>query len=233
MADEPEDKAPWEDISEALTPIERPQPPQPLHVITYDTEAPKFADVNHWHPVVDWIAYEAATRQAKVIGVKISQSGMLSRGSLETVRQAEQRGFTVLGYNYGCAFPDKFLQYFPPKANRIPVLDFEGTTATLANAERFIRTLSVAWGRPPWFYARADWIACGQPENTEVARCPYWGPQYGIHLVVPRGVGRPVAWQFTDGQICPSGGPMSFPGVGHCDINMLIISPDELRVSCA
>ena len=56
----------------------------------------------------------------------------------------------------------------------------------------------------------------------------FWGARYGGPLEVPNGVGTPVAFQFTDGKNGPA--PHAFPGVaGNCDINMLIISPAELR----
>jgi hypothetical protein len=71
-------------------------------------------------------------------------------------------------------------------------------------------------------------VAQGEPADTEVQNCPYWGARYGGPLEIPRGVGTPVAFQFTDGRFGPT--PHTFPGIdGNCDINMLVVTPEQLR----
>lgn len=198
--------------------------------VEWDPLRPRFADVNHWHPVSDWDAYARAC-DAKCVGVKIGEGGLLSKGASEAVRSAESRGLVVIGYNYGTQGVDAFLRNFDPRPGRIPCLDFEGASAAVASAEAWIRAVTAAYGRRPWFYGRSKWMSEGAPLHTEVSRCPYWGSQYGHKLNVPLGVGDPVAWQYTDGQLSPSGGPREHAGVGYCDMNVLLMTADQLATS--
>ena len=138
---------------------------------------------------------------------------------------SEERGLIAIGYAYGTDSVETFLRAFPPKAGRIPVLDFEGAV-TVAGAEAWIGAIQAAWGRYPWFYGREVWIRCGQPSDTLVAQCPFWGAEYGELLTTPNGVGTPVAFQFSDGTNGPL--PHDFAGIGVCDVDMLICTVAQL-----
>lgn len=201
--------------------------------IDFDPNRYMFADVNHWHPLLDVNEYldksfkKFPYQKANCISIKISEGNFIAQHAMGTLQVAEQKGLIIIGYNYGLSF-DTFMHAFPPKAGRIPCLDFEGNSLSVSGAELWVNEVSKEWGRMPLFYAGSAWRALGQPTGTVVENCPYWGPQYSNHLLVPNGVGKPVAWQFTDGKFGP--GPKSFPGIGKCDINSLLISYEELRL---
>lgn len=195
-------------------------------MITFDPNRPIFADVNHWHPLLDIREYIKHC-SAKCIGIKISEGNFIAQHAMGYLQLAEQHGLIVIGYNYGLN-SSVFLNAFPPKPGRIPCLDFEGNSLSISGAEVFINQVNREWGRLPLFYAGSCWRALGQPTGTVVEQCPYWGPQYGHKLIPPNGVGNPIAWQFTDGKFGP--GPKKFPGIGTCDINSLLVSQDELRI---
>jgi hypothetical protein len=195
--------------------------------VAFDPSRPQFADVNHYHPVVDFGAYAAATTAA-ALGFKVTEGGHLDPTGNAHLAGAEAHGLVCIGFEYGLVNVNVFLQEFSPKEGRIPVLDFEGASISVAAAEAWIKAVKAAYGRYPWFYGHSEWIAQGSPVGTEVQNCPYWGARYGGPLEIPAGVGRPVAFQFTDGSAGPQ--PHAFAGVsGNCDVNMLIIEPAELR----
>jgi lysozyme len=199
-----------------------------MSTISYDPARPQFVDASHYHPVVDFGAYLQAAG-AGALAFKVTEGSYLDPTANAHLTSAEQHGLVCIGYEYGLVNVNAFLKHFPPKTGRIPVLDFEGASISVAAAEAWIRVVKGAYGRYPWFYGHSEWIARGAPADTEVKNCPYWGARYGGPLEIPSGVGKAVAFQFTDGSHGPQ--PHSFPGVaGNCDINMLVISRDELRM---
>jgi hypothetical protein len=198
-----------------------------MTAIVFDPARPQFVDVSHYHPIVDLAAYVAATRAA-ALGFKVPEGSYLDPTENNHLARAEAAGLVCIGYEYRFVNVNTFLRCFAPKAGRLPVLDFEGASLSVAGAEAWIKAVKAAYGRYPWFYGYNEWLAQGAPEQAEVANCPYWGARYGGSLEIPNGVGKPVAFQFTDGSYGSS--PHTFPGVlGNCDVNMLIIEPTELR----
>lgn len=198
-----------------------------MPIIAYDPKRPQFVDASHYHPVIDFAAYAQAS-SAGVLAFKVTEGTHLDPTVNQHLVGAERNGLICVGYEYGLLNVNAFLESFPPAPGRIPVLDFEGASISVAGAEAWIRTVKDAYGRYPWFYGHSEWLAQGAPTGTEVQNCPYWGARYGGPLEVPAGVGEPVAFQFTDGRFGPQ--PHVFPGVaGNCDINMLIVEPAELR----
>jgi lysozyme len=198
-----------------------------MAVIAYDPSRPQFVDVNHNHPVVNFGLYAQSTA-AGALAFKVTEGSFLDPTANAHLAGAERQGLVCIGFEYGLVNVNKYLETFAPKDGRIPVLDFEGASISVAGAEAWIRAVKNAYGRYPWFYGHNEWLAQGSPRGTEVENCPYWGARYGGPLEVPEGVGKPVAFQFTDGSHGPQ--PHAFPGVaGNCDINMLVIEPSELR----
>lgn len=198
-----------------------------MTVIAFDPSRPQFVDASHYHPVVDFGAYLPAAT-AGALAFKVTEGSYLDPTDNDHLAAAEQYGLVCIGYEYGLLNVSRFLEAFPPKPGRIPVLDFEGASISVAAAEAWIKAVKSAYGRYPWFYGHSEWVAQGAPTGTEVCNCPYWGARYGGPLEIPAGVGKPVAFQFTDGSYGPQ--PHAFPGVsGNCDINMLVVSRDELR----
>jgi lysozyme len=181
-----------------------------MTTISYDPALPQFADASHYHPVVDFGAYIQAAR-AGALAFKVTEGSYLDPTANGHLSGAEQHGLACIGYEYGLLNVNTFLQHFSPKPGRIPVLDFEGTSISVAAAEAWIGAVKSAYGRYPWFYGHSEWIARGAPADTEVQNCPYWGARYGGPLEIPTGVGRPVAFQFTDG----SNGPQPSCESGH------------------
>lgn len=202
-----------------------------MPAIAFDPARPQFVDASHYHPVIDFAAYAAAAG-AGTLAFKVTEGSYLDPTANDHLARAEAAGLICIGYEYGLLNVNTFLQCFGPKAGRIPVLDFEGASISIAAAEAWIKAVKAAFGRYPWFYGHSEWIAQGAPSGTEVANCPYWGARYGGPLEIPNGVGTPVAFQFTDGSYGPQ--PHTFPGVsGNCDINMLIIDLPALRALAA
>ena len=198
-----------------------------MPVIAYDPARPQFVDASHYHPVINFGVYAQATA-ANALAFKVTEGSYLDPTANAHLAGAEQHALVCIGYEYGLLNVNTFLQYFPPKPGRIPVLDFEGASISVAAAEAWIRAVKAAYGRYPWFYGHAEWVTQGAPVGTEVEQCPYWGARYGGPLEIPSGVGKPVAFQFTDGSYGPL--PHSFPGVsGNCDVNMVVVEPAELR----
>jgi Glycosyl hydrolases family 25 len=218
----------------------QPQRPGP---VSWLPSRPLFADVNRWVRLADPCAYANAC-SAGCIGVKVSE-GENWIGALEARQVVDAclaAGLIVIGYHYGPASPDAFLGAFPPRSGCIPCLDFEfagaehsGSAARVAAAERWIAAVGDAWGRFPWFYGRSEWMIAGAPKDTLVSSCPYWGPQYGTHMTPPRGVGRTVAWQYTDGASGPE--PRTHAGIElrpdgttkACDMSALVVPVATLR----
>lgn len=195
-----------------------------MSAVRFDPKSPRFADVSHYHPVRDFGAYARAA-SAGALGFKVSQGTWVDPTASEHLSGSEAQNLIAIGYAYGTDSVETFLRAFPPKPGRIPVLDFEGTV-TVAGAESWISAIQSAWGRYPWFYGREVWIRCGQPSDTLIAQCPFWGAEYGDVLTTPNGVGMPVAFQFSDGQSGPL--PHEFAGIGVCDVDMLVCTVAEL-----
>lgn len=216
---------------------------QPAQVsYQWDPARLKFADVSRWVKLASARAYADACL-AKVIGIKISEGEHWS-GTPEARAAVElcvSVGLIVVGYQYGPYHPEAFLQAFPPRPGCIPSLDFEFSQTNrddgnirLRAAERWVMAVGDAWQRLPWFYGRSAWQALGSPANTVIRHCPYWGPQYGSRMTTPRGVGRAVAWQYSDGVAGPA--PRTHAGIEivagvtkPCDMSVLLCTPDELR----
>jgi len=190
-----------------------------------------WADVSHWHPLIDADAYGAANKPG-LIGIKVAECGLPARMGREMVLAAEARGLIVVGYQYGCTNPERFVELFPPKPGRIHCIDFEGTTATLANLEHCIEVIEAQTGRAPWLYfGGQEWRRCSQPAGTGVERCPSWQSQYGPHLRPLQNVGKLVAWQYSGGtNDGPEGAPKEHAGVSGplCDMSTLLCSLEEL-----
>lgn len=190
-----------------------------------------WADVSHWHPLVNADAYATANKVG-LIGIKVADCGLAARLGAEQCAAAEARGLIVVGYQYGCTHPEQFIELWPSKPGRIRCFDFEGLTANLKNVEHCIAVAEQADGRLPWIYfGGEEWRRCGQPAGTAVARCPSWQSQYGPHLRPLPNVGPLVAWQARGGSTAgPAGMPMSHPGVGEgpCDLSVLLITVEEL-----
>ena len=179
-----------------------------MPVITFDPTRPQFADVSHYQPVIDFATYAAATGAA-ALAFEVTEGSYLDPTANAHLAGAKAAGLLCIGYEYGLVNVNTFLGLFPPKAGRIPVLDFEGASLSVAGAEAWIRAVKAAYGRYPWFYGHNEWITQGSPANTEVSNCPYWGARYGGPLEIPAGVGKPVAFQFTDGSNGPHGRTVS------------------------
>jgi len=189
---------------------------------------PSFADVNHRNPVVDWSACAAAASLAGALGFNVDDGPWEDPTFRAHLAGAEVHGLVALGCAYGPAGIDEFLASYPARPGRVPVLDFDRSGLTPAEAESWIEKVRAEWGRYPFFFGRAEWIAAGQPEDTLVAACPYWGPQEGPELQPPRGVGELVAHRFTDGRTGPE--PHTFPGVlERCGVSYLMITRERLR----
>lgn len=198
-------------------------------LISYDNLKPRFADVSHYRVIQNEEAFVAAST-AELVAFKVCEDANVDGTLRKNVDIASRNNLVQVGYEYdndGSA--DKFLWLFPPADKRIPCIDCEAGNLTLNEAEKWIKQVQAAYGTYPWVYGRDWFVAQGAVRiyDSIVGQCPYWGSQYGVKLYVPAGIKlkNVVAWQFTDGQHGPFRGMTSFPGVGPCDINLLLQQP--------
>jgi len=202
-----------------------------------NTEGIIFPDLNMWHVVSNWDALAKASHG--VVALKAWQSSVdrpitaeIVANFQENLRQAEKRGMIVIGYAFGVGGvsgalqADALLAVFHmgtpghPVPGHILALDLErnpyGLTMTDAEAEAFVNRVHTVTGRYPILYSSEDVARPGV-----LGKCPRWVAAWGI---------RPASatiWQFTDGVLGPT--PHSFPGVGKCDINKLLVTYGALR----
>jgi hypothetical protein len=199
--------------------------------VPFNSARPIIPDLNQWHFVGDWTAYAAA------LSVKVCLAKVMNGDTGERdpkfdfhLQGAKDQGLAFGGYCYSAKAVDTFLGVFPPQEACFPIVDYEGSS-TPHDAEVTIAKLQVEWGFLPWFYGRRKWIDDGQPKDTIVQQCPYWGAEYGPALKVPEGVGEPILWQCRGGKDRngnnpgPGAAPQVFTGIegGDCDINMVLV----------
>jgi lysozyme len=196
--------------------------------IGIDSSRPVFADVSQRHPVVDWDGYASGAAAAGALGFRVDEGHAEDPTFRAHLAGAEVQGLVALGFAWGPAGVDEFLESFAPKPGRVPVLDFEASGLSVSAAEGWITRIQAEWGRAPFFYGHRHWLAAGQPKDTSIAECPYWGPQYGSALEVPDGVGEVVAHRFTDGAFGPE--PHIAAGVlNPCGVSSLLVPARHLR----
>ncbi len=202
----------------------------PYRLLNFDPQWPRWADVNHWHPVEDWAAYVAAC-EPKLIGIRIND-GLAEADQAQTMlKEAEQCALRVVGYSYGTAAPRAFLRLFPPATSRIPCLFYEGATANVRAAEQWVNVVAAVYGRLPLIYSSAyAWAKPSDPVlgSSVLRRCSWWGAGYSSLLRIPRIFAKAVAWQMTDGLNGPQGVSRVFAGIGTCDQSALLVPVEDL-----
>jgi lysozyme len=196
-----------------------------------------FPDLSMFRLVSNWD--DLAKTSHGIVGLKAWESGMnrtLTQETLanfqENLRQAEARKMIIIGYAFGvggsgAAQADALLALFHmgtpghPAPGHILALDFEsnpgGPSMTEAEATDFINRVHERTGRYPILYASEDYTS----RPGVLGKCPRWVAAYGP---LPSNA---AIWQYTDGVLGP--GPHSFPGVGSCDINKLLVTYGALR----
>jgi hypothetical protein len=197
-----------------------------------------FPDLNINRLVSNWNAL--ATASHGIVGLKAWESGTDGQITKENVanfeenlRQAEARKMIVIGYAFGVggisgttqanALLALFHMGTPghPAPGHILALDLEtnpyGPSMTTAEANAFVERVKVVTGRYPILYAGED-----IPRPGALGKCPRWVASYGSDSHAGADI-----WQYTDGVLGPE--PRSFPGVGSCDINKLLVTYGTLR----
>ena len=183
-----------------------------------------FPDISMWIHVDDWDAL--AKYSHGIVEMKVRQSSIdpLYHPDLA---EAEKRGMIVIGYAFGyggvdgAVQADAYLRNFPLHPGRIMMLDLErnpyGKTMTSGEAIAFVQRIFKRTGRYPLLYA-----GIYTPRPGVLAKCPRYTPEWG-----PRLTGAADIWQFTDGKVGPA--PHTFPGIGACAINRLMVTYGTLR----
>ena len=212
-----------------------------------------FPDLNMFKKVNDWKALDNASHG--IVGLKVWQAGVqdatingkIVANFIENYQQAQARKMIIIGYAFGVggisgtAQADAALALFPAvKATAVTrlvsgvkhtvttimneghllVLDLEGNPDGRAmsdvEATDFILRVYQKTGGYPLLYTNLNRKISGL-----LSKCPRWiasyagtSPKAGI-------------WQYTDGVNGPQ--PHSFPGVGNCDINKLLMTYGQLR----
>ena len=214
-----------------------------------------FPDLNMFRSVSNWDTFESASHG--IVGIKVWQSGVQNQkinaemlaNFTQNFQQALSRKMIIIGYAFGvggmsgATQADTALTMFPPNAvttttkivngvkktiitdtnpGRIFVLDLEGNpdglSMTTAEAEAFVTRVYQKTGRYPFLYTNLRNVRT----TGLLAKCPRWVASY---ISTP-----PKAteiWQFTNGVYGPQ--PHSFPTVGNCDINKILITYGALR----
>lgn len=199
--------------------------------VAYDQRtAPPFPDVNRYHPINDLAAFKAAKPTAVGFRVHSDLSGEDPSGKAADAAGAAL-GIPRLGYDYetdGTA--GDFLALFPPAPGRIPVLDAEYKGITMHEAEAWIAAVQPVYNRWPVLYGHALLNTWTPSPGSVLRKCPSWQATYGMELRPVPWAMPPIVWQYSDGATkWPSPGPRSFPGVGPCDMNALLIPVADLR----
>ena len=227
-------------LGQALAPLTLPNSPAAAAIPMRASPGQRdilFPDINMFVRVENWDKLAKASHG--IVAFKVWQSrvdrqiqGDILANFRENLRQAERHQMIVIGYAFGvggisgASQADMLLDLLRmgspgrPIPGRILALDLEsnpgGSSMTDAEATAFIRRVLQRTGRYPVLYASDS-----KPRPGILGKCPRW--------VADWSGARPRAafWQFTDGSLGP--GPHSFPGVGHCDINKLLITYAAFR----
>lgn len=211
-----------------------------------------FPDISKWQPdeEIDWAALDAASNGVIVMKViQGSEDWDVDPEFHKHLEQAESRGMIVIGYAFGtrasgAAQADAVLRHFPAEPGRAVMLDWEpdpdGVEMTESQAIDFVNRIKEVTGRYPILYSTA-W----KPRPGVLAECPRYyarwycygrdssepcdGPQSppSVYDVAERAPEGAEVWQFTNGLLGPL--PNRFPGIGNSDVNMLMVTYDELR----
>jgi putative peptidoglycan binding protein/glycosyl hydrolase family 25 len=184
-----------------------------------------FPDVSKFRLVHDW---DAVAAHGPAVGLKACGFTGEDPTFRSNLSEAEKRGLIVLAYAFGfanqpgAAQADALMNLCRKQPGRILVLDFEhneggGGDMTAEQAQVFVQRVHDRTGSFPLLYSLETKARPGV-----LARCPRWVARYGPQPAVPAGIGPGgmVAHQFTDGKV-PA--PRSFPGIGSCDINRLLV----------
>ena len=214
-----------------------------------------FPDLNMFRSVSNWDTFEIASHG--IVGVKVWQSGVQNQkidaemlaNFTQNFKQALSRKMIIIGYVFGvggisgATQADTALAMFPPNAvttttkivngvkktvttdtnpGRIFALDLEGNpdgpSMTTAEAEAFVTRVYQKTGRYPFLYTSFN----NRRTTGLLAKCPRWVASY-ISTPPPA----TDIWQYTNGVYGLQ--PRSFPTVGKCDINKLLITYGALR----
>jgi lysozyme len=175
-----------------------------------------------------------------IIGVihKATQGTTIVDPMYQTNRtQAANAGLLWGAYHFGTggdgvAQAQHFLNVVGTFENTLLVLDFEqntgGTSMSLADARAFVTEVNQVTGRYPGFYS-GSYIKqlLGSAEDSVLAQCWLWLPEYGPTPVVPANWHTWTMWQYTDGNYGPQ--PHSVNGIGNCDRDKFNGTEDQLQ----
>ena len=195
-----------------------------------------FPDLNVWHRVKDWDAFDKASNG--ILAIKAWENGGGNNAKkltgddvvnfVENLRQAEKRNMIVIGYAFGVggvsgiSQADALISVFrvDKSPGHILVLDLEGGGKygmTNTEAIAFVTRIRQKTGRYPFLYTSR-----ARARPGALAKCPHWVAAW-VNGAAPKG----AIWQFTNGTLGPE--PHNFPGVGRCDINKLLITYGAFR----
>lgn len=190
-----------------------------------------FADVNHYHPLLDAKAYAATG--APCIGVKIGQGSTKDSTADASVAEAEAEGLIVIGYIFGTNRPgadqaEQLVDWFPWKPGRIWCIDDEANgpnpsdSITSAQASAAIARLRELLPKSPKGLLPCHYHNVTRPALPGTLQ---WIARYGV-TTPPSGA---HAWQYYGGVVGEE--PHHLAGVSGsvCDMNKLLVSTDQLR----
>ncbi len=204
-------------------------------------------DVSHYQGTVDW---------AKVAGAAPFAFAKASQGTgyVDSMFAPNWRGMKAAGlirgaYHFlddtggGGAQADHYLGVMDRAGGLedgdVPVLDFED--GRLSAARRWIAKVKQATGRAVLLYggvyyrsalARAGISGEAQKMGASCLWVPHYGPESFEWDDVPPGWDRDevLLWQYTNGVTNGTAWPKSIPGIGACDVSVLLAgSLDDLR----
>lgn len=192
----------------------------------------RFADLSEANDVFDASAYRSAGR--RLVALKASEGADRPDGRYgERLKRARTAGLRVLHYHF--LRPD--LHKYPHDEIMFFVSTLHGR---LMDTDFVFLDLEVRGSRDWWevaHYGRQAWQQLAHLTGhkpgmysyssfffslgaaAHIKGCRYWVADYGPHPQTPSWLGRPWAWQYTDGRAGPM--PHECQGIGRCDMSLL------------
>jgi len=200
---------------------------------------PMVVDLSHWDPADD---YEAV-HNAGIRGViyKATEGQTYTDPTYVQQQQAAKKAGLLWGsYHFADSSNvqgqiDNFMRYACPDPDELFCCDWEdngGDTMSTDNVVKWIEGVEDRLGRPgECVLYGGNTIKERANANEVLIQRRLWLCQYGSNAELPDGWDKFWLWQYTDGVYGPT--PHSIDGIGPCDINSYLDSPEQLAAEWA
>lgn len=204
---------------------------------------PLVVDLSHWITSDDY----PAVKKDGIVGVifKATEGQTYTDDTyVQQQKAAKQAGLLWGAYHFADGSDvdgqvENFLRFAAPDPDEMFVLDWEDNPSgngkmSRDNAKRWITQVEDALERPNEcviYGGNTIKEALGDDQDEFFAARRLWLCQYGSTPDVPECWETYWLWQFTDGNYGPE--PHAIDGIGNCDINSYLGSPQQLKAEWA